>query len=68
MFNDARPLVQPFHNQGVQDGPELQVAIKQEKIPRLGHDLSGNDAIKMLVGPWYLDEFGNPTREITRLD
>ena len=23
---------------------------------------------KMLVGPWYLDEFGNPTREIKRLD
>jgi hypothetical protein len=48
-----------FHNLGVQDSAELQVEIKQEKIP---------DAIKMLVGPWYLDEFGNPTREITRLD
>ena len=23
---------------------------------------------KMLVGPWYLDEFGNPTREIRGLD
>jgi hypothetical protein len=23
---------------------------------------------KMLVGPWYLDEFGNPTREIRALD
>ena len=23
---------------------------------------------KMLVGPWYLDEFGNPTREIRSLD
>jgi len=23
---------------------------------------------KMLVGPWYLDEFGNPTREIKGLD
>jgi hypothetical protein len=59
MFHDARPLVQPFHNLGVQDCAELQVEIKQEKIP---------DAIKMLVGPWHLDEFGNPTREITRLD
>ena len=38
---------------------ELQVEIKQEKIP---------NAIKMLVGPWYVDEFGNPTREIARLD
>jgi hypothetical protein len=59
MFHDARPLVQPFHNLGVQDSAELQVEIKQEKIP---------DAVKMLVGPWYLDEFGNPTREITTLD
>jgi len=59
MFHDACPLVQPFHNSGVQDSAELQVEIKQEKIP---------DAIKMLVGPWYVDEFGNPTREITRLD
>jgi len=59
MSHDARPLVQPFHNLGVQDSAELQVAVKQEKIP---------NAIKMLVGPWYLDEFGNPTREITRLD
>ena len=25
-------------------------------------------AAKMLVGPWYLDEFGNPTREIRGLD
>jgi hypothetical protein len=24
--------------------------------------------VKMLVGPWYLDEFGNPTREIKGLD
>ena len=24
-------------------------------------------AAKMLVGPWYLDEFGNPTREVKRL-
>ena len=23
---------------------------------------------KMLVGPWYLDDFGNPTREIRALD
>jgi hypothetical protein len=23
---------------------------------------------KMLVGPWYLDEYGNPTREIRGLD
>jgi len=59
MFHDARLLVQPFHNLGVQDSAELQVAIKQEKIP---------NAVKMLVGRWYLDEFGNPTREITTLD
>ena len=25
-------------------------------------------AAKMLVGPWYLDAFGNPTREIRGLD
>ena len=59
MFHDARPPVQPFHNLGVQDSAEPQVEIKQEKIP---------NAIKMLVGPWYLDEFGNPTREIKALD
>jgi hypothetical protein len=59
MFHDARPLVQPFHNLDVQDSAELQAAIKQEKIP---------NAVKMLVGAWYLDEFGNPTREITGVD
>ena len=59
MFNDACPLVQPFHNLGVQDSAELQAAIKQEKIP---------NAVKMLVGSWFLDEFGNPTREIKALD
>ena len=58
MFHDARRLIQPFHNLGVQDSPEL-TAIKQEKIP---------NAVKMLVGPWFLDEFGNPTREIKALD
>ena len=59
MFHDARSQVQPFHNLGVQDSAELQVEIKQEKFP---------NAIKMLVGPWYVDEFGNPTREIKALD
>jgi hypothetical protein len=24
--------------------------------------------IEMLVGPWYLDEFGNPTRQIKARD
>jgi hypothetical protein len=24
--------------------------------------------IKMLIGPWYLDEFGNPTRQIKARD
>ena len=33
MSHDGRPLVQPFHNLGVQDSAELLVAIKQEKIP-----------------------------------
>ena len=66
---DARPLVQPFPNLDVQDSAELQVAIKQEKIPTHGPvQPHGIDAVKMLVGPWYLDEFGNPTREITTLD
>jgi hypothetical protein len=59
MSHDARSPVQPFHNLGVQECAELQTAIKQEKIPT---------AVKMLVGPWYLDEFGNPTREIKALD
>jgi hypothetical protein len=59
MFYDARSLAQPCHNLGVQESAELQRAIKQEKIP-IG--------VKMLIGPWYLDEFGNPTREIKALD
>ena len=25
-------------------------------------------ATEMIVGPWYLDEFGNPTREIKARD
>jgi hypothetical protein len=59
MFHDARPLAQPLHNLGFNDSAELQAAIKHEKIP---------NAVKMLVGPWYLDEFGNPTREIKAVD
>jgi hypothetical protein len=25
-------------------------------------------SIEMVIGPWYLDEFGNPTREIKARD
>ena len=32
MSHDARPLVQPFHNLGVQDSAELQVAIIKKKF------------------------------------
>ena len=59
MIHDARSLFQPLYDGSVQDSAALTTAIKQEKIP---------PAVKMLVGPWYLDEFGNPTREIKALD
>jgi hypothetical protein len=31
-----------------------------------GHQTS--PSIEMIIGDWYLDEFGNPTREITARD
>jgi len=41
-------------------------------IPR-NNNVTGTDdktspKLEMIVGPWYLDEFGNPTREIKARD
>jgi hypothetical protein len=31
-------------------------------------DKQTSPKLQMIVGPWYLDEFGNPTREIKARD
>jgi hypothetical protein len=33
-----------------------------------GTDNQTTPKLAMIVGPWYLDEFGNPTREIKARD
>ncbi len=48
-----------------------------ENTFRLSHDNNAparpvnhfhRPATEMIIGPWYLDEFGNPTREIKARD
>jgi hypothetical protein len=43
-----------------------QTCRTEPKTPNIGQQTAL--ATKMLIGPWYLDEFGNPTREIKALD
>jgi hypothetical protein len=65
MDDSAHSLLQPEDTRPrdsaapVQDG---DVAVTK------GNYQQTTPTVKMLVGPWYLDEFGNPTREIRLLD
>jgi hypothetical protein len=57
MFEDAPSLFQlPFRDQ--QDGADPMSAAHKLCTP----------GIEMVIGDWYLDEFGNPTREIKARD
>ena len=58
MIDDARSLFQPQDNRRLQEGAAPMTANNYEQTM---------PATKMLIGPWYLDEFGNPTREIKAL-
>ena len=59
MIYDARSLCQPQYDRLLQDSAAPMTENNYEQTP---------PAAKMLVGPWYLDEFGNPTREIKAFD
>ena len=48
------------------EGDQVQGGSAEPKTPNIGQQTAL--ATKMLIGPWYLDEFGNPTREIKALD
>jgi hypothetical protein len=52
MFYDAVSLFQSQLTDGSQNGSIL------------GTDKLTSSKLEMIVGPWYLDEDGNPTREI----
>jgi hypothetical protein len=57
MSDDAPSLFQlPLRDQ--QDGAALMSAAHKLCTP----------SIEMVIGPWYLDDFGNPTREIKARD
>ena len=57
MFDDAPSLFQlPFRDQ--QDGADPMSAAHKLCTP----------GIEMVIGDWYLDEFGNRTREIKARD
>jgi hypothetical protein len=58
MFYDPRALCQPQYDRLLQGSAAPMSANNYEQTAPV---------TKMLVGPWYLDEFGNPTREIKRL-
>jgi len=59
MLYDARFLFAYRHNLLL----EPRVA-----APSPIHNPAITPPIEMVVGAWYLDEFGNPTREIKRRD
>jgi hypothetical protein len=56
MFYDAISL---FQNQ-------LTDVSQNDNI--IGTDKLTSPKLEMIVGPWYLDEYGNPTREIKARD
>jgi hypothetical protein len=49
---------------------DLEIERLRPERRRHGPRNSSNQipAIKMLIGDWYVDEFGMPTREITACD
>jgi hypothetical protein len=57
MFYDAISLFQS----------QLASDVSQNNIVA-GTDKLTSPKLEMIVGPWYLDEFGNPTREIKARD
>ena len=59
MIYDARSLCQPQYDGLSQGSARPMTANNYDQAAPV---------TKMLVGPWYLDEFGNPTREVKRLD
>ena len=59
MNYDARSPFRPQYDRLLQDSAAPMTANNYEQTP---------PAAEMLVGPWYLDEFGNPTREIKAFD
>ncbi len=59
MLYDARFLFASQHN----------LLLEQSVIaPSPANNQPINPPIEMVVRAWYLDEFGNPTREIKRRD
>ena len=57
MFYDAISLFQSQQTSDVSQNNTV-ISIDKHTSPKL----------EMIVGPWYLDEFGNPTREIKARD
>ena len=57
---------------GADTATELEFGRLQFKRRRYAERSNNNQAmtpaIKMLIGDWYVDEFGIPTREITSRD
>jgi hypothetical protein len=51
---------------------DLELERLRSKRPRYAERMSSSQtvlpAIKMIIGDWYVDEFGMPTREITARD
>jgi hypothetical protein len=49
--------------------PETSWFLSHERIaPPRPHHYAQKQVTEMIIGPWYLDEFGNPTREIKARD
>ena len=61
MIHDARSLTQLQHNLR----PQQQSYAGQMDVTYYEHLLPKTE---MVIGSWYLDELGNPTREIKTRD
>jgi hypothetical protein len=49
--------------------PESDLSFSQDRSAPTSSMHRGQKAVtEMIIGPWYLDEFGNPTREIRARD
>jgi len=64
-------LGQPENNSIIQSEnnslaqPENDFSFSQDHVAPMRPSHHGQRTIiEMIIGPWYLDEFGNPTREI----
>ena len=65
MDDSAHSLLQPEDTHSRDSAAPVQ---DREVAVTEGNYQQTAPTAKMLVGPWYLDEFGNPTREIRGLD